>query len=87
MDDSLQNAYMLALFGSFGIQSISNGGKSIRNVYGNPNFLRGNKLFFPSLYRVHNLYILMDFYLDKSGGGEFVQRPLNPIAVQEHRVL
>jgi hypothetical protein len=61
--NALQNTYMAILFRSFGIKSLSDGGKLVRNIYGNPNSPRANKPFFPNLYKVYNLYILMDFYL------------------------
>jgi hypothetical protein len=48
---------------SFGTKSLSSGKKLIRNNYGNPNSPRADKLFFSKLYKVYNLYILMDFYL------------------------
>jgi hypothetical protein len=51
---------MVALFGSFGAKSLSGGGKLVCNIYGNP---QADKLFFLNLYKVYNLYILMDFYL------------------------
>jgi hypothetical protein len=63
MDKGLQNVYMAALFGSFGAKSLSNRGKLVHNIYGNPNSPRADKLFFLNLYKVYNLYILMDFYL------------------------
>jgi hypothetical protein len=54
---------MAALFGSFGAKSLSSGGKFVCNIYGNPNSPQADKLFFLNLYKVYNLYILMDFYL------------------------
>jgi hypothetical protein len=63
MDKGLQNVYMVALFGSFGAKSLSGGEKLVHNIYGNPNSPRANKLFFLNLYKVYNLYILIDFYL------------------------
>jgi hypothetical protein len=62
-ENSLQNAYMAAFFVSFSAKSLFNGGTFICNIYGNPNFPQANKLFFLNLYKLHNLYILMDFYL------------------------
>jgi hypothetical protein len=62
MNKGLQNVYMVALFGSFGAKSLSDGGKLVHNIYGNPNSPQVNKLFFLNLYKVYNLYILMDFY-------------------------
>jgi hypothetical protein len=47
----------------FGAKSLSGGRKLVCNIYGNPNFLSTDKLFFLNLYKVYNLYILMDFYL------------------------
>lgn len=61
--DGLQIAYMVALFGSFGTKNLFSGEKLIRNIYENPNSRQTDKLFFPKLYKVFNLYILMDFYL------------------------
>jgi hypothetical protein len=63
MDMGLQNIYMVVLFGSFGAKSLSGGKKLVRNIYGNPNSHRVDKFFFLKLYKVLNLYILMDFYL------------------------
>jgi hypothetical protein len=63
MDNNLQNAYMAILFENFGVETLSDGGKFVRNIYGNPNFPRVDKLFFPNLYKIYNLYILMDFHL------------------------
>jgi hypothetical protein len=54
---------MVALFGSFGSKSLSAGGKLVCNIYGNSNSHQIDKLFFINLYKVYNLYILMDFYL------------------------
>jgi hypothetical protein len=54
---------MAVLFGSFGAKSLSGGGKLVSNIYGNPNSLQADKLFFLNLYKVCNLYTLMDFYL------------------------
>jgi hypothetical protein len=61
--NGLQNNYMATFFGSFGTKSLSGGGKFVHNIYGNPNFLGVDKLFFPNSYKLHYLYILMDFYL------------------------
>jgi hypothetical protein len=44
--NELQNAYMVALFGSFGSKSLSGGGKLIHNIYGNPNFFEGTNFTF-----------------------------------------
>ena len=63
MDNSLQNAYMVTLFGRFGTKRLSNKGKLVLNIYENPNSPRAEKNFFPNLYEVYNLYILTDFYL------------------------
>ena len=63
MDNGLQNIYMIAFFGSFGAKSLLGRGKFVCNVNGNLNSLWVNKLFFPILYKVHNLHILKDFYL------------------------
>jgi hypothetical protein len=54
---------MIALFGSFGAKNLSGGGKLVHNIYENPISPEGDKLFFLNLYKVYNLYILMDFYL------------------------
>jgi hypothetical protein len=45
-DNALQNAYMAALFVSFGAKSLSGGGKLVHNIYGNPNSPRADKQFF-----------------------------------------
>jgi hypothetical protein len=58
--NGLQNVYMAVLFVA---KSLSGGGKLVCNIYENPNSSRANKVFFLNLYKVYNLYILMDFYL------------------------
>jgi hypothetical protein len=73
---------MAILFGSFGAKSLSSEGKLIHNIYGNPNSHRADKLFFLNLYKVYDLYILMDFYLVFLR--EFVRGPLNPEAPLKH---
>jgi hypothetical protein len=50
-------------FCEFWHQSLSGGKKFIYNIYGNPNCARLDKLFFPNLYKLYNMSILMDFYL------------------------
>jgi hypothetical protein len=62
-DNSLQNAYMATLFGSFVDESLSGLEKFVCNSCGNPNSPQADKLSFPNLYKLHYLYILMDFYL------------------------
>jgi hypothetical protein len=62
-DNGLHNAYMVALFVRFGAKSLSNVEKFVQDKNGNPNYLLVDKLFLPNLYKLHNLYILMDFYL------------------------
>ena len=54
---------MASLFGSFGAKSLLGRGKLVSSFYRNPNSLQTSKLIFPKLYKVYNLYILMDFYL------------------------
>jgi hypothetical protein len=50
-------------FGVLG-PSLLGGGKFVHNnIYGNPNSPQADKFFFPNLYKLHYLYILMDFYL------------------------
>jgi hypothetical protein len=61
-DKVLQNAHMATLFVSFDTKSLTNGEKFVQHIYGNPNFPQANKFFFPNSYKLHNLYILMDFY-------------------------
>jgi hypothetical protein len=61
----LQNAYMAALFGSFGSKSSSCGGKFVHNIPENPNPPRANKLSIQNYTNSKNLYILMDFYLSR----------------------
>jgi hypothetical protein len=58
--NGLQNAYMAVFFGSFAAKSLFGGGKLVYSIYGNPNPPRVD---FLNLYKVYNLYILMDFYL------------------------
>jgi hypothetical protein len=65
--NGLQNAYMAALFGSFGVKSLSTVGKFVHNIYGNPNSPQADKLSFLNLYKVYNLYILMDSTLSSQG--------------------
>jgi hypothetical protein len=48
---------------SFDAKILSGGRKLVRDIYGNPNPPQANKFFFPNLYKLHNSYILMDFYL------------------------
>jgi hypothetical protein len=43
---------MAALFGNFGTKSLFGGGKFIHSIYGNPNSLQADKLFFPNLYKL-----------------------------------
>jgi hypothetical protein len=59
---------MTIFFGSFDAKSLSNGRKFVHNIYRNPNCPHTNKLFFPNFYKLHNLCILMDFYLAMSRG-------------------
>jgi hypothetical protein len=54
---------MAVLLGNFGAKNFSGGGKVLSNIYENPNSPRTNKFFFPNLYKLHYLYILMDSYL------------------------
>jgi hypothetical protein len=54
---------MTALYVSFDTKSLFGEGKFVHNIYGNPNSSRADKILFPNLYKLHNLYILMDFYL------------------------
>jgi hypothetical protein len=60
-DNAFQNTYMEALFMSFGPKNMAGGWKFVHNIIENPNFSWEDKLFFPNLYKLHNLYILMDF--------------------------
>jgi hypothetical protein len=48
---------------SFGVKILSGGGKFVHNICGNLNSRQADKLFFPNLYKLHNLFILIDFYL------------------------
>jgi hypothetical protein len=48
------DAYMAALFGSFGAKSLSNGGKLMHNIYRTPNSSQVDKLFFLKSYKVYN---------------------------------
>jgi hypothetical protein len=61
--NNLQNAYMATTFWSFGAKSLFGGGKFVHSIYENPNSPRADKPFFLNLYKLHYLYILMDFYL------------------------
>ena len=92
-DNGLQNVYMAALFGTFDAKSLFSGGKLVHNINGNPNSPWEDKLFFLNLYKVYNLYILMDLchvatlpsglmahVATLPSGWEFVQGPLNPTA-------
>jgi hypothetical protein len=62
-DNALQNVYMAALFVSFGGKCLSDGRIFVQDIYGKPNSPWANKILFPNLYKLYNLYILMDFYL------------------------
>jgi hypothetical protein len=66
--NNLQNSYMVVCFVSFGTKSLFDRRKFVHNINGNPNSPQVNTLFFPNLYKVHNMYILMDFYLVLSKG-------------------
>jgi hypothetical protein len=61
--NALQNIYMAIILVSFGAKSLFGGGKFVYNIYGNPNCPQVDKLFFPNLYKLHSLYILIGFYL------------------------
>jgi hypothetical protein len=61
-------------FVSFDPMSLASGWKCGHYMNGNPNSPQEHKLFFPSLYKLHDLYILMDFY-------QVVQGPLDPLTV------
>jgi hypothetical protein len=74
---------MAILFVSFGAKSLSSGGKFVHKISKNQNCAQKDKLFFPNLCKLHNLYILMEFYLvllrevcPRSSQGKFVQGPL-----------
>jgi hypothetical protein len=54
---------MAALFGNFGAKSLSCGEKFVCNIHENPNSPQADKPFFPNLYKLHYLYVLMYFYL------------------------
>jgi hypothetical protein len=54
---------MAILFVSFGAKSLASGQKFVHDINENPNSFQEEKLFFPNLYKLHNLYILMNFYL------------------------
>ena len=59
---------MAILFVSFGAKSLSSGGKFVRKISKNQNCAQKDKLFFPNLCKLQNLYILMEFYLVLSKG-------------------
>ena len=77
--DGFQNAYMVALFGSFGAKSLSGWGKLVCNVYGNPNSPRVDNLFF--LNCSNSIICIFEWTSTLSSQGEFVQGPLHPMAV------
>jgi hypothetical protein len=52
---------MVALFVNFGAKGLFGGGKFVHDIDGNPNSPQEDKLFFPKLYELYNLYILVDF--------------------------
>ena len=54
---------MAILFISFGANILASVQKFVHNINENPILLQEEKLFFPNLYKLHKLYILMDFYL------------------------
>jgi hypothetical protein len=55
---------MATPFVSFDAKSLANGQRFVHNINGNSNSLEEDKIFFPNLYKsIHNLYVLMDFYL------------------------
>jgi hypothetical protein len=54
---------MATLFVNFGAKSLVHGQIFVYNFNGNPNALQDNKLFFPNLYKLYNLCILMNFHL------------------------
>ena len=70
---------MAPLFESFGSKSFFWQKKLVSIIYGAPNSTQVDKLFFPNLYMVYNLYILVDLYL--SSQREFVQGPLDPTPI------
>jgi hypothetical protein len=53
---------MAILFGRFGGQKFFDGKKLVSDIYGNPNSPKADKLFISNLYKIYNLYILMEFY-------------------------
>jgi hypothetical protein len=61
--NSLQNAYIAALFVSFGTKNLYDRGKFVLDINGNPNCPQANKSFSPKLYKLHNLYILTPKHL------------------------
>jgi hypothetical protein len=52
-----------SIFVSFGAKSLFSGGKFVHDIYGNPNSPQEDKFFFQNLYKFHNLYISIVFYL------------------------
>jgi hypothetical protein len=61
--NALQNAYMAPLLVNFASKNLFSVGKFVHNFNGDSNSPRADKLFFPNLYKSHNLYILLNFYL------------------------
>jgi hypothetical protein len=73
---------MVALFVDFGTKNLANEQKFIHNINENPNSPQREKFFFPNLHKLHNLNILMDFYLvlskrSKRGQRAFHRAPVN----------
>jgi hypothetical protein len=60
LDDTLWNVYLASLFVNFGAKSFYSGGKFVKDKNGTP---QEENFVFSNLYKLHNLCILMDFYL------------------------
>ena len=58
-----KNNYITSIFMNFGAKSLFGWGKFVHDIYENPNSPWADKLSFPNLYKLHDLYILMDFFL------------------------
>jgi hypothetical protein len=62
-DNTIQNTYMVTIFMSFSTKSFAGGRKFLHDINDNLDSPWEDKPFFPNLYKLHNLYTLMDFHL------------------------
>ena len=61
-DNTIQNTYMATLFMSFNTKNFANGRKFLHDINDNLDSPWEDKPFFPNLYKLHNLYTLIDFH-------------------------